>query len=216
MGRAGLNLMGRVGRVDVRGFCLVVLLISALLVAVAPARAAAEAGQFLSELTERAIDRLTEPGISDEEQKRRFRSLVNEGFDIPAISRFVLGRYWRRANEVQQQAFTRVLEDLVVHRFLPAFAEIKGEKIEVGLVRPFAKNPDYFSVSSKLGRDGDESIRIDWRIRQSGGVFKIVDVVAEGVSIAVTLRSEYNSVLKRNGGDVDALTQILRDKIAGL
>lgn len=213
MCRAGLIFMGRV---DVRGFCLAALLISALLAAVAPARAAPEAGQFLSELTERAIDQLTEAGISDEEQKRRFRSLVNEGFDIPAISRFVLGRYWRRASEAQRQAFTTVLEDLVVHRFLPAFAKIEGERIQVGLVRPFTKNPDYFSVASKLGRGEEESIQINWRVRRRDGVFKIVDVVAEGISIAVTLRSEYNAVLKRNGGDVDALTQILRDKISGL
>jgi phospholipid transport system substrate-binding protein len=195
---------------------LAVMLLAALIGGQARAQAAQDAGRFLTELTDRAVDQLTEPGLSNDEQERRFRSLIGEGFDIPAIGRFVLGRYWRRASEAEQAAFLATFEDLIVHRFLPLFAEYSGGKIRVGVARPFTNNPDFVSVSSKLLRDEGEPIHIDWRVRRGDDGYRIVDIVAEGISIAVTLRSEYTSVLKQSGGDIGALMRKLRAMIETL
>ena len=195
---------------------LAAMLLAALIGGQARAQAAQDAGRFLAELTDRAVDQLTEPGLSKDEQERRFRGLMDEGFDIPAIGRFVLGRYWRRANEAEQAAFLATFEDLIVHRFLPLFAEYSGDKISVGVARPFTSNPDFISVSSKLLREEGEPVRIDWRVRRSDDGYRIVDIVAEGISIAVTLRSEYTSVLKQSGGDVGALVRKLRAMIETL
>ena len=71
-------------------------------------------------------------------------------------------------------------------------------------------------METKLRRAKGEAIHVNWRVRKHGEGYKIVDIIAEGISIAVTLRSEYVSVLKRNGGDVDALTLVLREKAKGL
>ena len=181
-------------------------------------RAAANEGAdvFLAELTDRALAQLTEPGLAEAEQKLRFRRLLTEAFDLPAIGRFVLGRYWRRADAAQQSDFLGVFEDMMMHRFLPLFSQNSGEKFDIGPVRPYRDNPNFVSVETKLLRVKGEPIRVNWRVRKIGETYKIVDIVAEGVSIAVTLRSEYVSVLKRNGGDVGALTRVLREKTKGL
>ncbi len=195
---------------------LAALLLAAPLGAQAKAQAVQEPGEFLIELTDRAVARLTEPDLAADELERRFRSLFKEGFDLPEIGRFVLGRYWRRASEPEQAAFLATFEDLMAHRFLPLFSEYSGEKFAVGRVRPLKNNPDFVSVSSRLLREQGEPIHVAWRVRKLDDGFKIVDVVVEGISIAVMLRSEYRSVLKRNGGDVAALTRTLRAKIEGL
>jgi len=180
------------------------------------AQAATNAGAFLSELSSRAIAELTEPGLSEAEKEARFRALIREGFDIHKIGRFVLGRYWRRASKSQREAFLAVFEDMIVYRFLPLFADYSGEALVVGNVRQFSDNPNLFSVSSDLKRPDGAPVQVDWRIHGKDGKYRILDVVAEGVSIAVTLRSEYASVLKQNGGDVAALTEALRAKVATL
>ena len=198
------------------GAILAVMLLAAPLAGQARAQAVQDASRFLADLTDRAVDRLTEPGLSDDEQERRFRSLIGEGFDIPAIGRFVLGRYWRRASEADRASFLATFEDLIVQRFLPLFAEYSGGKISIGVARPFTSNPNFISVSSTLLRDEGEPIQIDWRVRRRDGGYRIVDVVAEGISIAVTLRSEYTAVLKQNGGNIDALVRKLRAMIERL
>ncbi len=195
---------------------LAAMLLAVLIAGQARAQAVQDAGRFLADLTDRAVDELTEPGLSDDEQERRFRSLIGDGFDIPAIGRFVLGRYWRRASEEEQTAFLAAFEDMIVHRFLPLFAEYSGDKISIGVARSFKNNSNFISVSSKLLRDEGETVRIDWRVRRRDDGFRIVDIVAKGISIAVTLRSEYTSVLKQNGGDVGALARKLRAVIEAL
>jgi phospholipid transport system substrate-binding protein len=188
----------------------------ALVALIGPVRAAPEAGQFLSNLSSRAIAQMTEPGLSDAEKKQRFGALVDEGFDIPAIGKFVLGRYWRNTSPAEKDEFLATFKDMMVSRFLPVFDDYSGERLKVGVVRPFAEGTNIISVSSELARPNGEPVKVDWRLLlQPDGGYKIVDIIAEGVSIAVTLRSEYTAALKNNNGNVADLTRILREKIAG-
>jgi len=197
----------------VRSCLLVLVLVGAT--AAGSARSGADAGVFLRELSDRAILQMTEPGITDAEKELRFRALIEEGFDIPAIGKFVIGRYWRGTNPAERQDFLAAFKEMMVQRFLPVFDEYSGERLGVGLVRPFAVGSNIFSVSSELKRSQGEPVKVDWRVLQNDGGYKIVDIIAEGVSIAVTLRSEYNSVLKNNGGSVSYLTRVLKEKITG-
>lgn len=211
--------MSRIGRAarTAANWPAIALFLLALAGPAAAADEPADAGQFLAELSERAVDRLTEPGIGEAEKERRFRALIAEGFDLPSIARFVIGRYWRAAEPAEQEAFLAAFEDLIVYRFLPLFGDYSGESLEVGAVRPFAGSEDYFDVESRVTRPDGPPISVHWRLRAlPEGSYRIVDIVAEGVSIAVTLRSEYGSVLKQNGGDLGALAKTLRERVAGL
>lgn len=197
------------------GLVAVALFALASAVSAGSARGASDAGAFLSELSKRAIAQLTEPGITEAEKERRFRVLLNESFDVPAIGKFVIGRYWAGASAAEQRDFLGAFEDMMVYRFLPVFGEYSGEKLKVGMVRPFATGSSLFNVSGELMRPRGPPVKVDWRVQQTSDGYKIVDMVAEGVSIAVTLRSEYTSVLKGNGGDVGALSRLLKKKVAG-
>ena len=198
-----------------------VLFAIALLFAAAPLQPAHaerdwDPGDFIKELSDRAIGKLTDESTGEQEKEQQFRVLMTEGFDIRAIGQFVLGRYWRRASPVQRRNFMAEFEDMIVYRFLPLFAEYSGETLEIGLIRPFSENPNFFNVATRLELSGSEPINVDFRVRRAEAAYKIVDVVAEGVSYAVTLRSEYGSVLKQNGGDMNALIRIMREAKASL
>jgi phospholipid transport system substrate-binding protein len=172
------------------------------------------AGAFLAELSRRAVDQLSDTGVPEAERERRFHALLTESFDIGAIGRFVLGRYWRAASEDERQAFLDVFKDVITHRFLPMFAGYQGEKLKVGEVRRAPENPDVVNVSTMISRPSGGPAQVTWRIRQSDG-HRILDVVVEGVSMAITLRSEYGSFIQRHGGDVTALVEGLRKRVGG-
>lgn len=209
----------RVEARDLRRFLRLVLaaLAAAAILSAQPARSAElDAADFLDDLSRRGVQELTEPGLSVAEQERRFRVLIDESFDIPAIGRFVLGRHWHGASQAEQHEFLELFKDLLVRRFLPLFGKYSGEVLAAGTARPFGDRPDLVSVASRILRPQAEAIQVDWRMRRlEAGGYKILDIVAEGVSIAVTLRAEYGSVLKQAGGDVGKLNELLRDKIAG-
>src|SRR6266481_5787136 len=84
-----------------------------LLLAAMPAHAALspdEAQKFISGLSSDAIGSLTGSSVTQAERETRFRSLLETHFDMPGISKFTLGRYWR----VADQANTMRIIDLVV------------------------------------------------------------------------------------------------------
>ncbi len=191
--------------------------LSAFLVAPAStAQGPADAGAFLTDLSKRAMAELSQTDLAEAEKEQRFRVLMRQGFDVNAIGRFVLGRYWRKTSALERQEFLRVFEDSMVFRFLPVLGDFMGDVLQVGAVRPFGQAPNIFSVESQLRRNEGPPVRVDWRVYKGAEGYRILDIVAEGVSVAVTLRSEYGSVLKQNGGNVSALSSTLRKKIAGL
>ena len=172
-----------------------------------------DAGAFLSSLTSRAIEQLTDVSVADKERKTRFRDLFRENFDIPAIGRFVLGRYWRPTSTEARRAFLDIFEDVMVERFAPQFSGYAGTAFRITAVRPLNEDGE-FVVRSSFTPPGGEPLMVDWRVRQLNGSFKVLDVMGAGVSMALTLRSEYGSVIKNAGGRVEGLTSMLRDRIA--
>ena len=197
-------------------FFLAAILGAFLAMPIRAAQGPTDAGAFLADLSERAMAELSQADLAEAEKERRFRVLMREGFDVNAIGRFVLGRYWRKASPHEQQEFLIVFEDSMVFRFLPILGDYTGDVLQVGAVRPFGQAPNIFSVESQLQRKEGPPVHVDWRVYKRDEGYRILDVVAEGVSVAVTLRSEYGSVLKQNGGNVSALSSTLREKMAGL
>ena len=53
-------------------------------------------------------------------------------------------------------------------------------------------------------------MRIDWRTRETDGNYRLVDVAIEGVSLVVSNRSEFDSVVSRQG--IDALIAQIQGK----
>ena len=170
---------------------------------------------FINSLANDAILLMARKDLPAPERTQRFRELFKRGFDVAAIGRFVLGRYWRDATEAEQAEYLRLFEDLIVATYAGRFSEYSGETLTVLEGRP--DEDRFLLVTSQINRSGgNPPIRIDWRIADGQGTPKIVDVVVEGVSMSVTQRSEFASVIQRNGGKIQGLIVALRDKTKSL
>ena len=171
-------------------------------------------GSFLISLSQRAIAELSDQTIGEAERQERFRGLLETNFDMQAIGRFVLGVYARGAAPSEQAAFLATFKEVLAQRFLPYFRDDRGEAFTVDEVKPDPANPRLSLVISNITLADGNQLPVGWRIRRGEDGFKIIDVVAEGVSLAITFRSEYTSVLKRSSGDLPGLTAELRTKLA--
>ncbi len=163
---------------------------------------------FINHFAEVGIDDILTAEVSEEEKTERFRALFNDGFDIPSIGRFVLARSWRRANEAQKQEFVDLFEDVIVYTWSHRFSEYDGQTINV---RGTAPDGDTGTVvdSAIVDQDG-QTVAVQWRLRMREEGLRIVDVIIEGVSMAITYRQDYASVIRQNGGLNGLLTQLRR------
>jgi phospholipid transport system substrate-binding protein len=176
-----------------------------------PARpaAAADPAAVITSLGNEALKVLGK-NVAPNLRVARFRQLFRQDFDVPGIARFVLGRYWRLATPEQQQQFVKLFTDYVALAYSNRLAEYSGETLRVTGTRPA---PDGQLVSSEISRpNGQPPARIDWLLTPHSGAYKISDVIVEGVSMAVTQRSEFASVIQRHGGQVQGLISALRQK----
>jgi phospholipid transport system substrate-binding protein len=171
---------------------------------------AADAGQVVIDLGNKTLDILNQKQMAEGEREQRFRALWHEGFDVPSISRNVLGRYWREASEQQHQDFTKALEDYVVRIYSQRFNEYSGETFKV--LRSRGEGEEAYVNTQIVRPNGAPPVKVDWRLRKAGDTYKIVDVIVEGISMVQTQRDEFSAVIQRNGGQVDALIQMLREK----
>ncbi|HAJ90272.1 MAG TPA: hypothetical protein DCM27_04565 [Rhodospirillaceae bacterium] len=130
---------------------------------------------------------------------------------MEAIGRFTLGRYWNVATPAQQTEYQALFRKMVVNVYAQRFGDYKGQKFEVKSARPVG-NEDVLVSSFIIPTDGSDNIQVDWRVRNRGGSFKIVDVLVAGVSMSVTQRSDFSSVIQRGGGKLDVLIDYLKQK----
>lgn len=193
-----------------RSFLAVALLLG---LGAAPALAAPDPGAFISNMGNQALAMLSRPA-SSAQRAREFRSLFHRDFDVPQIARFVLGPYWRAATPMQQQEFMHLFENYVALAYSTRLSQYSGSRLVVTGSRPI---PGGAVVDSRVARpSGGPPVAIEWRLTRYDGSYRIYDVVVDGVSMAVTQRSEFSSVIQRSGGEIEGLLAELRAKTASL
>lgn len=167
---------------------------------------------FIESLAEQAIESLTRGNVPRPERVVRFRAILDKYFDVKTIGRWVLGRHWKKATEDERAEYLELFEQLLVDTYVDRFTEYAG-KNPLSVTKTLAKKGSDIIVYSNIERsEGGKPVRVDWRVRARGGEFKIVDIMVEGISMGQTQRSEFASVIRRNGGKIDGLLSELRKR----
>jgi len=191
-------------------------LVFGLLAPPADAMQAADPAALINQLVTQAIGVITDKQETAQDREAKFRNLLQAGFDIPRISRFVLGRYWNAANDQQRLQFSQLFEDWVVGTYSARFNDYSGETIKVTGAQA-ESNPAFTDVASQfVSPNGGPPAKVTWVVHKNGdNDYRVVDVSVEGVSMALTQRDEIAAVADRSGGTVEGLNQALQQKIAG-
>lgn len=194
-----------------------VLLLLALPLALAAggtvAAPASDPAAFISNLAAVALQALNDKQMTQQQREQRFHSILDDNFDVPRISRFVLGRYWNGASDAERQQFNTLFDQYIVRTYSQRFSQYSGETLKVTGSRPESETSTI--VQSEILRpSGAPPAKVDWRVRAQKGDYRIVDVDIEGVSMALTLRQEFAAVIQRNGSNVAGLNKVLEQKLA--
>ena len=170
--------------------------------------AAADPAAVINNLGNRALEVLGK-NATPAQRVARFHELFRQDFDVPGIARFVLGRYWKTATADQQEEFTKLFEDYIALVYSSQLSAYSGETLKVTGSRT---DPEGAIVASEIIRPSAPPVKVEWHLTDQNGTYKIRDVAVDGISMAVTQRSEFASVIQRSGGQVQGLITQLREK----
>ena len=177
-------------------------------------KVAGQEQSFIQGMGDQVIGFLKNSGMPDEERKARLREVLQSRFDVATISRFALGKYWKQLSPAQQQEYQTLFSEMVVAMYADRFATYSGQEFKVH--ETVSAENDTLVKSSIIDPEGaKKDLTIDWRVRKKDGQMLIVDVTIEDVSMIISQRSEFNSLIQREGGNAAVIIQHLRTKLAG-
>lgn len=205
--------MGGIGTTR-RSVSLLFAFASLFLVAAGPARAAGgdglrEALAAVDRLGNEAVAILRDAGLEPTARQSALAELVHRRFALQRIGRLALGRHWRGADPADQAAYAALFERYVLATYARLVDFYTDQRLEVAGATPVKGG---VMVSSQLV--GTRTAAIDWRLIEDGQDWVVVDVVVEGVSMLLTQRNEFASIIERNGGSIRPLLAHLEQRVA--
>ncbi len=174
-------------------------------------RAASAAGpeDVVRALADSAIAIMSDEGLDAEARDARFRELLTAHFDLERIGRFSLGKYWKTATEEERAEYRRLFADYIMAVYVARLDSYSD--VTLTIVGSRMKGNGSAVVGSRFQRPDAEPVQVNWRLRRNGETWQIIDLVVEGVSLTITQRIQFDSVIRRSGGRVEALLAKLRE-----
>jgi phospholipid transport system substrate-binding protein len=149
--------------------------------------------------------------ITNDEKLKRLVALLEDAIDVDLVARLILGRHWRGASEAQQKDYLELFRAYALDSLASKLHLYKGQQFEVTDSR-VADKRDALVTTEILSNDRPP-LHVAWRIRErDGGELVAIDVIVESVSLIITQRSEFASVIERRG--LDGLLDELRSRLS--
>jgi phospholipid transport system substrate-binding protein len=167
---------------------------------------------FVEKLGKQVVEKVSNTEITELERYNNFKKLYLSSFDNYYISRFVLGRYWKTIDKGIQKKFVDSFNNYIVATYAPKF---KGWEGTFKAVESLFENNYYNVKMDILNKDGP-TLKMMWKMYlNKNKEFKILDVNIDGVSMLVTQRAEFLSVIKNHPNGVNGLIDAMNKKTDG-
>jgi phospholipid transport system substrate-binding protein len=169
-----------------------------------------DARALIEKLSAKVLAILSDQAITDRQKFDALVELLNGPIDLDLVARLILGRHWRTAHEAKRQEYLVLFREYALANLAAKLHLYRGQSFEVTGARVVSDQDAL--VTSRILSDGEPPLQVDWRLRErDGGAPVTIDLIVEGVSLIVTLRSEFGSVIERQG--FDGLLVELRQRI---
>lgn len=171
----------------------------------------AQAEQFVAVQAQRIVTVLDDHATSPADRTRAFRAIVDQIADVPRITTFVLGKYARTITQAQMQRFAPVFRAYEQNVYETQLSNFNGNSVKV--TGSVVRKPGDVVVNTIIGGRGyKQPLAVSWRVLGGGESWKVVDVQAGGVWLAITQQQDFVSTTDNNGGNIDALIAQLQQQ----
>jgi phospholipid transport system substrate-binding protein len=136
---------------------------------------------------------------------------LSDIYHLPVMARIAVGAHWRKLTPAQQTQLVSAFSRLTISTYASRFNDWTGETFEMRGVQDVRAKT--VLVKTAIVRPGKPAVEINYLMRQFEAGWKVIDIfLKESYSELATKRSEYSSILRRQG--FDALMGQINEKIA--
>lgn len=168
---------------------------------------------LVQQVANQTLERIKRDSVEIDKNPAHIHALIDEllmpHFDFQRMSRWVLGKHWRKTNAEQKIAFVMQFKSLLVRTYATSLKEYSDEKIHYLPFRGSLASGDV-TVRSEILQPGGFPIPINYRLYLKGDKWMVYDIAIDGISLISNYRSSFSRQIRRGG--IDKLIQKLADK----
>ena len=131
--------------------------------------------------------------------------------DFEEATRLAASRAWPQASPEQRRKLVAEFRSMIVRTYANAISAYKGQQMRLLPSRNKAGVGEA-TVRYQFMRSGGRPVQIHYEMRKTSAGWKIYDINIEGISLVLTYRTEFDSIVKQDG--VDGLIRRLGEKNA--
>ena len=139
----------------------------------------------------------------------KLKESVSNSHDLSKIARIVVGKEWEKLTEPQQQQLSDVFSKLSIASYAHNFKDYSGESFTFETEEETKLGGSV--IHTVLNIPDDKPVKFDYMLKEKGDSWRIINIIANGVSDLALKRSEYTTILQREG--FDALIAKINEKI---
>jgi phospholipid transport system substrate-binding protein len=190
----------------------IVLGVAALLSLVGgPGIAGATPEELIGETATEVLVILRDDAMSFDQKSQKLETYLDARCDLATTAKLAMGRNWKVLSAPQQTEYTELFKQYLIYTYRDNINSYGGQTVDVTGGRPEERG-DYTVHTLIKGGDTKQPIVVDYRLRKvASGDWRIIDVIAEGISLISNLRSQFQEIISTRGAD--GLLRTLREKI---
>jgi phospholipid transport system substrate-binding protein len=125
---------------------------------------------------------------------------VRKSHDLPKLARIVVGKQWEELSAEQQATLEKVFSQLSVSAYAHNFKDFTGESFTFLSEEETGRGG--VVVHTDLHIPNEKDVKFDYMMKKKDDGWRIINIIADGVSDLALKRSEYTTVLSKDGFDV--------------
>lgn len=161
--------------------------------------AAADAGprETMQDTIDQVIAVLNDAALDTEQRRESIEKIAYDRFDMYTMSRLVLARSWKQFTPEQRKQYVVEFKEYLANNYGGRITRYDQEQVEILATRDEQRG-DVTVLTRIVGGEFDDT-RIDYRMRQRDGAWRVIDVTIEGISMVSNFRDQFREVLSRGG-----------------
>ena len=166
-----------------------------------------EASNWLKTEIDKILVSYQKSDLPNENRFLMIEQTINNNFAGTGIAKFVAGKAWNNSNKEIKKKYIKNFKRHLALNIASMMQGYSNQKYKLSKSRLDKKNKINLIDMEIFSDTG--SVVVTWRVKESKGRFFVIDLIVADISLVVTKRSEFNSMLKNVDYNLSEFNNIL-------
>ena len=169
-----------------------------------------ETSDWLKKEIDTILNAYKNTSLSNSERFELIENTINNNFAGAGIGKFVSGNSWSSASKETKKEYIKLFKKHLALSIASLMKGYSNQKYE--LINSKYDEKSKVSMIDMEIKNDTGNLLVTWRVKKSKNRYFVIDLLVADISLVITKRSEFNSMLKTIGNDLSALNDILRSQ----